>query len=83
MGNWVFNKNFVGHKGVGRYVQSDESKNNNRKKPNQEYSSVKAIIHSWTRDKNFYREIRTKRVLKHQTGFRQKSSRHFFKEKVL
>ena len=76
--NWVFSKNFVGHKGVGKYVQSDESKNKNKPRILFCQGYLKSI---WRRNKDFFIEKQKLRVLKYYSGFRQKSSRHFSKEK--
>ena len=51
-------------------------------KTNQEYSSVKAIWRVFEEEiKTFFIEKQKLRVLKYYSGFRQKSSRHFSKEK--
>ena len=50
-------------------------------KTNQEYSSVKAIWLFEEEIKTFLIEKQKLRVLKYYSGFRQKSSRHFSKEK--
>lgn len=54
--NWLFSRNSKGQKEVEQYIQSNERKKNY----NQKYSSSKAMIHIWRRNKSFTYKLKLK-----------------------